>query len=187
MYIFICPEGSQPLTVSHTQFKPTALLPKLILINLINLLLSTTTTDRQFSTLLLICTPVLKNLHNKETIKSPSSSLPLLHTKPLETKMKKLVWRRKERDVSPSYTRLTDEKDFKKVPKGYVPVVVGSDETGQEEERFLVHVKLLKEPCIAALLELAAEKFGYQHGGVLRVPCDAHSFRHTIDLISHCR
>ncbi|KAF3333710.1 Auxin-responsive protein SAUR71 [Carex littledalei] len=98
-----------------------------------------------------------------------------------------MIWRRKERDVSPSYTRLTGEKEFKKVPKGYVPVVVGSDETGQEEERFLVHVKLLKEPCIAALLELAAEKFGYQHGGVLRVPCDAHSFRHTIDLISHCR
>jgi SAUR family protein len=57
---------------------------------------------------------------------------------------------------------------------------------GEGDERFLVHIMLLKEPCIAALLELAAEKYGYQQG-VLRVPCDAHSFQHTIDLISHGR
>ncbi|KAJ3685381.1 hypothetical protein LUZ61_014545 [Rhynchospora tenuis] len=98
-----------------------------------------------------------------------------------------MVWRRKERDMSPCYTRLSTEENGckKKVPKGYVPVLVGGDET-REEERFLVHVKLLKEPCIAALLEQAAEQFGYQ-SGVLRVLCDAHSFRHTIDLISQGR
>ena len=94
---------------------------------------------------------------------------------------------RKERDVSPCYTCLTDENGYKnKVPKGYVPMVVGGNETWEEEEMFLVHVKYLKEPCIAALLELAAEQFGYQQG-VLRVPCDVHSFRHTINLISQSR
>lgn len=96
-------------------------------------------------------------------------------------------WTRKERDVSLCYTRLVGENGYKnKAPKGYVPVVVGSNEAGEDEKRFLVHVKLLKEPCIAALLELAAEEFGYQPG-VLRVPCDAHSFQHAINLISQGR
>ncbi|KAJ4788014.1 hypothetical protein LUZ62_016883 [Rhynchospora pubera] len=98
-----------------------------------------------------------------------------------------LNWKRKEREVSPSYTRLTDESGCKKkVPKGYVPVLVGGDKTGNNAERFLVHVKLLKDPCIAVLLELAVEQFGYRQG-VLRVSCDANSFRHTIDLISRGR
>lgn len=82
---------------------------------------------------------------------------------------------------------LTEENGCKKrVPKGYVPVLVGSDMAGEEEERFLVHIKLLEEPFMAALLEQAAEKYGYQQG-VLRVPCDAHCFQHTINLISQGR
>jgi SAUR family protein len=94
---------------------------------------------------------------------------------------------RKERHVSPSYTRLADRNAHKsKVPRGYVPVVVGGNEAGEVEERLLVHVKLLKEPCIAALLELAAEEFGYQHG-VLKVPCDAYSFKNAINLMSRGR
>ncbi|KAJ4804315.1 SAUR-like auxin-responsive protein family [Rhynchospora pubera] len=98
-----------------------------------------------------------------------------------------MVWRRKERDMSPCYTRLVEENGCKKkVPKGYVPVIVGNDNMAGEEERFLVHVKMLKEPCITALLEQAAEQFGYQ-SGVLRVLCDAHFFQHTIDLLSHGR
>ena len=40
-------------------------------------------------------------------------------------------------------------------PKGYVPLaLVGDDRHG--EERVLVHVAMLKEPCVAGLLEMAA-------------------------------
>jgi SAUR family protein len=100
-----------------------------------------------------------------------------------------MLWMRKERDArSVHYMRLSGENGFKKrVPKGYFPVLVGGDAAGEEEERFFVHIKLLNEPSIAALLEQAAEQFGYQQG-VLRVPCDAHCFQHTIiDLISQGR
>ncbi|KAF3333712.1 Auxin-responsive protein SAUR71 [Carex littledalei] len=98
-----------------------------------------------------------------------------------------MVWMRKERDTSVHYIRLSDENGCKKrVPKGYVPVLVGGDTAEDEEERFFVHIKLLKEPSIATLLEQAAEQFGYQEG-VLRVPCDARCFQHTIDLISRGR
>lgn len=101
-----------------------------------------------------------------------------------------MVWMRKERDAaSVHYMRLTDESrcNEKRVPKGYIPVLVGSGDTaGEEEERFFVQIKLLKEPFIVALLEQAEEQFGYQQG-VLRVPCDAHCFQNTIDLISRGR
>ncbi|KAF3334373.1 indole-3-acetic acid-induced protein ARG7-like protein [Carex littledalei] len=96
-----------------------------------------------------------------------------------------MVWMRKERDASMLYACLTNEDGFKnRVPKGYVPILVGGGNTaGEGEERFLVHIKLLKEPFIASLLEQATEQFGYQQG-VLRVPCDAHCFQHTINSIS---
>ncbi|KAF3333711.1 Auxin-responsive protein SAUR71 [Carex littledalei] len=97
-----------------------------------------------------------------------------------------MVWMRKERDIALHYTRLTDENGCKKrAPKGYVPVLVGGD-TEEQEERFFVCIKLLKEPFIAALLEQAAEQFGYQQG-VLRVPCDARCFQNAINLISRGR
>ncbi|MQM11155.1 hypothetical protein Taro_044060 [Colocasia esculenta] len=54
-------------------------------------------------------------------------------------------------------------------PKGYVPMLVGSEERA---ERLLVPAELLNHPAIMGLLEMAAQEFGYQRGGVLRVPCD---------------
>jgi SAUR family protein len=94
-----------------------------------------------------------------------------------------MVWM-KERDASMRHALLMDEhRGKKRVPKGYVPVLVGGDMAGEEEERFLVHIKLLEEPSMAALLEQAAEQFGYQQG-VLRVPCDVHYFQHIIDPLS---
>ncbi|CAN6339092.1 unnamed protein product [Urochloa humidicola] len=47
-----------------------------------------------------------------------------------------------------------------KVTKGYVPMMLVDGEDGEQAEKILVLVKLLREPCMAALLELAEQKFG---------------------------
>ncbi|CAL4962922.1 unnamed protein product [Urochloa decumbens] len=74
-------------------------------------------------------------------------------------------------------------RDDKRVPKGYLPIVlVRDDDEGGEETRVLVRVKDLKEPCMAALLELAEQQFGYGQQGVLRVPCDAQRFEHVVNM-----
>ncbi|KAK3131062.1 hypothetical protein QOZ80_6BG0501520 [Eleusine coracana subsp. coracana] len=58
------------------------------------------------------------------------------------------------------------------VPRGCVPVLVcGGDGDG---ERFVVRVEALRHPSFAALLEMAAQEFGYKQEGVLRVPCAVH-------------
>lgn len=68
------------------------------------------------------------------------------------------------------------------VPRGCVPVrVCGGD---GEDERFVVPVKALRHPSIAALLEDAAEEFGYNQEGVLRVPCGVHQFRDVLAAVS---
>ncbi|ONK59515.1 uncharacterized protein A4U43_C08F7220 [Asparagus officinalis] len=54
-------------------------------------------------------------------------------------------------------------KKEERIPKGYVPLIVGSQD--EEEERVLVHVKLLKDPCISLLLETTAEELGYNRQG----------------------
>ncbi|CAO2183515.1 unnamed protein product [Urochloa humidicola] len=74
-------------------------------------------------------------------------------------------------------------RDDKRIPKGYLPIVlVRDDKAGNEETRVLVRVKDLKEPCIAALLELAEQQFGYGQQGVLRVPCDEQRFDHVVNM-----
>jgi len=60
-------------------------------------------------------------------------------------------------------------------------VLVREDEGGAET-RVLVRVKDLKEPCMAALLEMAEQQFGYSQQGVLRVPCDAQRFEHVLNM-----
>ena len=72
-----------------------------------------------------------------------------------------------------------------RTPKGYVPLVLVGDE-GRGEERVLVRVAMLREPCIAALLEMAEQQFGYGQRGVLRIPCDARRF-HQMMLSVHGR
>ena len=82
------------------------------------------------------------------------------------------AWRRKE--TAEAYV-LTAPGDGGKVPKGYLPLaLVGED--GDGDERVVVRIDALKEPCMAALLEMAAEQFGYGQPGVLRIPCDAQQF-----------
>ncbi|CAL4975545.1 unnamed protein product [Urochloa decumbens] len=83
----------------------------------------------------------------------------------------------------PSCASSVTGDDDKRIPKGYLPIVLVRDDQGVDEEtRVLVRVKDLKEPCMAALLELAEEQFGYGQQGVLRVPCDVQRFEHVVNM-----
>ncbi|XP_037418229.1 auxin-responsive protein SAUR71-like [Triticum dicoccoides] len=66
-----------------------------------------------------------------------------------------------------------------KIPKGYVPMVLVGD-AGEREERVLVHVGMLTEPRVLALLEMSAQRFGYGQPGVLRIPCGVERFEQTV-------
>lgn len=68
-----------------------------------------------------------------------------------------------------------------KVPKGYVPVLVGY--SGKERERVLVHRKHFGHPDFAVLLEMAANEFGYEHRGILQIPCDVAFFKRAVEQI----
>lgn len=69
----------------------------------------------------------------------------------------------------------------KEAPKGYVPMMlVGRG----EEERVLVHRKLLKHPSLAVLLDMAAQEFGYEQQGILRIPCGVEQFQTIIRYAS---
>ncbi|KAI0497606.1 hypothetical protein KFK09_020838 [Dendrobium nobile] len=70
-------------------------------------------------------------------------------------------------------------KRLTKAPKGYVPILVG-DEGDKIEERFFVHIKMLRDPSIIELFEKAAEEFGYSQVGILRIPCGVEQFRRTV-------
>ncbi|KAL6629902.1 hypothetical protein ACP70R_029667 [Stipagrostis hirtigluma subsp. patula] len=69
------------------------------------------------------------------------------------------------------------------VPKGHVPVCVG--EEGGPVERFAVRAELLGEPAFAALLRRAAQEYGYDHPGALRIPCPVADFRRLLLRLSH--
>jgi hypothetical protein len=82
-----------------------------------------------------------------------------------------MVWKRRNSGAGGSPGR--DDKE-EKVPRGHVPMVAGG-------ERVLVPVTLLGDPCVAELLDMAAQRYGYGQSGVLRVPCDAERFRQVVD------
>lgn len=75
-----------------------------------------------------------------------------------------------------------EEKSSEKhaVPRGYVPVLVGSE---KEMERFLLRVELFKHPSIMVLLEVAAQEFGYNQKGILKIPCDVKHFKVVLDQV----
>ncbi|PUZ56035.1 hypothetical protein GQ55_5G262800 [Panicum hallii var. hallii] len=75
-------------------------------------------------------------------------------------------------------------RDDQRIPKGYLPIVLVRDDEGGAETRVLVRIKDLQEPCMAALLEMAEEQFGYSQQGVLRVPCDEQRFEHVVNMAS---
>lgn len=57
------------------------------------------------------------------------------------------------------------------VPRGYFAVYVGA-----EARRFVVPVSYLCQPAFRALMELAAEEFGFGQAGGLRFPCREEDF-----------
>ncbi|KAM3296574.1 hypothetical protein ACQJBY_038755 [Aegilops geniculata] len=92
------------------------------------------------------------------------------------------AWPRKE--TAEAYYLAADARGDrgKKVPKGYLPLaLVGED--GDGDERVMVRIGALKEPCMAALLEMAAEQFGYGQPGVLRIPCDGRQFHRMVSAM----
>ncbi|RWW07313.1 hypothetical protein GW17_00029310 [Ensete ventricosum] len=97
-------------------------------------------------------------------------------------------WGRKESGSSPMLNRLLSGKEVwaeEKIPKGYVPMLVGDEE--DQAERFLVHVKLLNDRRFVALMEMAAGEFGYNQQGIIRMPCNAQHFQRMVDGISKTR
>ncbi|RLN40627.1 auxin-induced protein [Panicum miliaceum] len=99
-----------------------------------------------------------------------------------------MVWKRKSgagagaSGSSPGRGAGADEVE--RVPRGHVPMVVaggGADGDGGGGERVLVPVRLLGDPRVAELLDMAAQRYGYRQPGVLRVPCDAGRFRRVVD------
>jgi SAUR family protein len=50
----------------------------------------------------------------------------------------------------------------------------------EEGERFVVRVEVLRHPSVAALLEMAAQEFGYKQEGILRVPCAVRQFKQAL-------
>ncbi|GMH07345.1 hypothetical protein Nepgr_009185 [Nepenthes gracilis] len=86
----------------------------------------------------------------------------------------------RQRDRSgPAYKKFSGDPDTRKdrVRRGYVPLMVG---TGRVKERFMVPIRLTKHPAVVALLRSSADEFGYDQPGVLRVPCEPHSFKRVI-------
>ena len=77
-------------------------------------------------------------------------------------------------------------------PRGYVTTM--KDERGRKTvadlvrgcgARVVVPVRLLRDPCVAELLDMAAQQYGYGQPGVLRIPCDAGHFRRVVDGALH--
>jgi hypothetical protein len=53
--------------------------------------------------------------------------------------------------------------DTEKVSKGYVPMVLVDDREDDDDlqgQKIMVHVSMLREPCMAALLDVAEKQFG---------------------------
>ncbi|KAG0528640.1 hypothetical protein BDA96_05G029000 [Sorghum bicolor] len=71
-----------------------------------------------------------------------------------------------------------------KVPKGYVPMVLVDGEDDEQDQRILVPVHMLREPCMAPLLEMAEQQFGHGQPGVLRIPCSAIHFEHIVNELT---
>ena len=92
-----------------------------------------------------------------------------------------MAWRKKnggESSLSPGASPCRDD-EREKVPRGHVPMVTGCG------ERVVVPVRLLRDPRIAELLDMAAQQYGYGQPGVLRIPCDAGHFRRVVDGALH--
>ncbi|CAA0815490.1 Auxin-responsive protein SAUR71 [Striga hermonthica] len=68
------------------------------------------------------------------------------------------------------------------VPEGHLPVYVG-----EEMERFVVGAELLNHPIFVKLLNRSAQEYGYDHQGVLRIPCRVLVFQRVLDALGRGR
>lgn len=64
------------------------------------------------------------------------------------------------------------------VPKGYCPVYVGL-----EQRRFVIPTTYLSLPVFRLLLEKAEEEFGFNHKGVLTIPCEIETFKYILQFM----
>jgi SAUR family protein len=76
---------------------------------------------------------------------------------------------------SPERSALLVDGETASVPKGYFAVYVGA-----EARRFVVPMSLLCQPAFRALMERAAEEFGFGQAGGLRIPCREEDFVATV-------
>ncbi|RWR91536.1 auxin-induced protein 15A-like protein [Cinnamomum micranthum f. kanehirae] len=69
-----------------------------------------------------------------------------------------------------------------KVPRGYLAVYVGP-----EMRRFVIPARYLGVPAMRVLMERAAEEFGYEQRGGLRIPCEEASFQEILSVLDRRR
>nr|CAB3483968.1 unnamed protein product [Digitaria exilis] len=101
---------------------------------------------------------------------------------------RRLYGRKPEREQQQQreYTLLVDEGEAAAaagaVPKGYFAVYVGA-----EARRFVVPTSYLSQPAFRELMERAAEEFGFDQAGGLRIPCREEDFETTIAALENSR
>jgi SAUR family protein len=94
--------------------------------------------------------------------------------------------REQQRRESLSAALLVDEGEAAAaagaVPKGYFAVYVGA-----EARRFVVPTSYLRQPAFRELMERAAEEFGFDQAGGLRIPCREEDFEATVAALEKSR
>ncbi|KAK9137776.1 hypothetical protein Sjap_008370 [Stephania japonica] len=65
------------------------------------------------------------------------------------------------------------------VPKGFLAFVC----VGREMKRFIIPTEYLSHRAFGILLREREEEFGFQHEGVLRIPCEVHVFEKILKLV----
>ncbi|KAL9240793.1 hypothetical protein vseg_014971 [Gypsophila vaccaria] len=66
------------------------------------------------------------------------------------------------------------------VPKGHFAVLAGNVEE-EEQKRFVVELRHLKNQALLKLLKKAEEEFGFQHEGALVLPCRPEELQKILD------
>ncbi|ONK82027.1 uncharacterized protein A4U43_C01F35380 [Asparagus officinalis] len=64
------------------------------------------------------------------------------------------------------------------VPKGFLALCVGED-----MKRFIIPMEYLSHRSFGFLLREAEEEFGFEHEGVLRIPCDVSIFESIVEIV----
>ncbi|AET01855.1 putative small auxin-up RNA [Medicago truncatula] len=86
-----------------------------------------------------------------------------------ESKLRKLV---SGGSGSPYYKRI--QGPMLLVPRGYVPICVGTNE--ETCKRFMIHTRALGDVFFRELLVKSEEVYGFRNEGVLRIPFEAQEF-----------